>query len=415
MIPVLKRTLRVGLLGAALLMGSNAIATAASSSQAQDGFQPWLEGLRKDALAEGVSAQTLNQALAGLAPDAEVIKRDRRQPEFTLTFWRYLNNAVSERRIERARSLMTTHRPLLEEVRRKYGVQPRFLVAFWGLESNFGDYTGGFPVVRSLATLAHDPRRSRFFRRQLLDALKILDEGHIPLESMMGSWAGAMGQVQFIPSTFRAFAVDHDGDGRRDLWNSLPDIFASAANYLSSEGWKGDETWGREIKLPGGFDWNLTEPGTKKPLAEWQKLGVRRADGGDLPRADMSGAIVLPAGHQGPAFLVYGNFRTTMIWNRSTLYALAIGHLADRIAGKGPLLSKAVEENPLRYEELKEIQVLLAKVGFDTGKPDGIIGRNTRKALRAYQRQENLPPDGYPSRDLLNRLRRSADLASAQQ
>ena len=260
-------------------------------------------------------------------------------------------------------------------------------------------------MIASLVTLAHDSRRSAFFRGQLLDALKILDEGHISVDRMSGSWAGAMGQLQFIPSTFVNFAVDFDGDGKRDIWNSLPDIFASAANYLSQEGWRGDETWGREVTLPAGFDFSQASLDISKPLSEWSdRHGIRTASGKALPTADIKASMILPSGHRGPAFLTYKNYRTILIWNRSILYALAVGHLADRIAG-GPALASLPEEKAISLKAIEEMQALLNAKGFDAGKPDGLVGRQTRAALSAYQRSIGVPADGYPTLDLIERLR----------
>ncbi len=371
-------------------------------------FEQWLDDFKAEARAKGISSETLASAFQDVTPLARVLELDQRQPEFTLTLGRYLKSAITEQRVDQGRKLLAKHGGLLQEVSRKYGVQPRFLVAFWGLESNYGDFTGGFSVIAALATLAHDTRRSDFFRRELHHALRIIEDGHIRAESMSGSWAGAMGQLQFMPSTFTGYAIDGNADGKNDIWHSLPDIFASAAHYLQAVGWRGDETWGREVKLPDGFDWDLAELGTQKSLGEWQALGVRRANGGDLPTVDIQGSVVLPAGHRGPAFLVYKNFRTTMIWNRSTLYAIAVGHLADRLAGKGPLVAKpAVEESPLRRSDIELLQVRLAALGFDPGEADGRAGPKTRKALKAFQRSRGLPADGYPTREILGLVLRS--------
>ncbi|MEE8225737.1 MAG: lytic murein transglycosylase [Kiloniellales bacterium] len=379
------------------------------ASGADPDFAAWLTALRAEAIEQGISPTTLDDALQGIEPLADVIERDRRQPEFTQTFWNYLDRRVTPTRIERGRMLLAQNEELLAEVQRRYGVQPRFLVAFWGLESNFGDYTGNFPVIGAVATLAYDERRSAFFRAQLLDALRILEEGHITPAAMTGSWAGAMGQLQFIPSTFVHYAVDHDGDGRRDIWQSLPDIFASAANYLANIGWDGSKTWGREVRLPPDFAWNLAGMDEQKDLADWQALGVRRADGRNLPQVDIAGSIVLPAGHRGPAFLVYRNFHAILGWNRSLFYAIAVGHLADRIAGNPAFASaRPAEERPLSRREVEELQELLLSLGFDPGTPDGVIGSQTRAALRAFQRTAGLPPDGYPSYEALQLLRQSS-------
>ena len=382
----------------------------AAGARAQDAaFDAWLDGVRRDAAAAGISQATIAAALTGLAPIERVLELDGRQPEFTRTFWSYLDRAVTRDRVERGRALLAKHGGLLRKVRRRYNVQPGYLVAFWGLESDFGKYTGGFSVIGALATLAYDPRRGAFFRAQLLDALRILDQGHISVAAMEGSWAGAMGQLQFIPSTFVNYAVDFDGDGRRNIWTDLPDVFASAANYLSSIGWRGDEKWGREVRLPADFDWETASLKLRKPLEEWRRLGIRRADGGALPVADISGAIVAPGGHKGPAFLVYGNFDKILNWNRSLLYAIAVGHLADRIAGRGPLLAaRPAKEEPLSRAQVEEMQGLLGALGFDAGEPDGVVGSQTRAALRAFQREADVPPDGYPTPELLASIRRSA-------
>lgn len=369
-------------------------------------FDAWLGDFRREAAGRGVSPGVLDKALGGLQPIERVIELDRRQPEFTQTFWRYMDSRITPARIERARKLLRQHQALLTPIVNKYGVPARFLVAFWALETNFGDHTGVFPVFGALATLAHDARRADFFREQLLLALQLMERGDLVADTK-ASWAGAMGQCQFIPSTYVAYAVDHDGDGRRDLWNSLGDVFASASNFLIQVGWKPEETWGREVTLPTGFDVELAGLEVQKPLADWQALGVRRAEGGALPTTGGIGAsVVLPAGREGPAFLVYTNFRTILNWNRSLLYAASVGHLADRIAGKGALRSpRPAKDIPLARADMMDIQARLGELGFDAGEPDGIAGARTRAAIKAFQRKANLPPDGFPSFGLLERLR----------
>ena len=385
------------------------LSAAAWPAAAQGSFDDFLRDLRADARRQGVSQATLDKALAGLRPNPKIIEFDRRQPEFTQTFWGYIDKRVTKDRVKRGRQLLSKHRRLLAKVYRKYGVPPHYLVAFWGLESNFGGFKGNFGVIEALATLAYDERRSAFFRAQLIDALRILEQGHISPEKMQGSWAGAMGHMQFIPSTFKRYAVDYDGDGRRNIWTNLPDAFGSAANYLGSIGWRKEETWGREVKLPKGFDLELAGLGTRRSVTEWARLGVRRSNGKRLPASQITGAIVLPAGHRGPAFLVYENFRTIMKWNRSVLYAIAVGHLADRIKGRGGLLAKRdSSDRPLSRAEVEEIQSRLNVLGFAVGEPDGVAGPVTRRAVRAYQRDAGLPPDGYPSADLLRQLRQAA-------
>ena len=383
-------------------------AQAAAQTQSSVPYASWLEEVKREAATRGISQRTISAALNGWQPVGRILELDQRQAEFSQTFWTYLNRAVSEQRIERGKTLLRKHAKLLNKIRWQYGVQPRFLVAFWGLESNYGDNTGGFRVIDALATLAYDPRRADFFRNELFSALRILDEGHIPLSSMTGSWAGAMGQVQFMPSTFIGHAVDQNRDGRRDIWTNLPDIFGSAANYLKAIGWKGDQKWGREVRLPQGFDWNLSSLKIEKTVSEWAALGVRRADGGALPSANVSGSIILPGGYRGPAFLVYENFRATMTWNRSVNYALAVGHLSDRLIGQGPLLTpKPANDRPMSRAEVLEMQRILLSLGFEVGEPDGVVGSRTREALRGFQKSAGLPPDGYPTPDLLSKLRQA--------
>ncbi len=309
------------------------LVAAAPAYGAEDDFSSWLAGVRSEALARGISQSTIDAALNGVAQIPRVIELDRRQPEFTLTFQQYMARVVPDTRVRKGRALFARHRNLLRTVAAKHRVQPRFIVALWGIESDFGRLTGGFKVVPALATLAFDGRRSAFFRVQLFHALTILDRGHITLDRMTGSWAGAMGQPQFMPSSFVRFAIDHDGDGRIDIWTTPADVFASAANYLARSGWRDDITWGRQVRIPQGFDRSYLELKTAKRLPEWQQLGVRKADGSDLPTRSISASVIEAEPGKGPAFVVYDNFHTILKWNRSTFFALAVGHLADRLAG----------------------------------------------------------------------------------
>jgi len=368
-------------------------------------FESWVEELRQEAVLLGLSEQTLLVLDELEAPLERVLELDNSQPEFVQTFSRYLSLRVTPNQIRRGIDLMQEHKPLLDEVRQLYGVQPHYLVAFWAIESNYGRNTGGFSVLQALATLAFDPRRAEFFREQLLIALQIIDDGHIQAEDMSGSWAGAMGQLQFMPNIFSRYGVDGDGDGRVDIWNSLPDIFHSAANFLSQSGWRGDERWGREVILPSDFDFNLSGTSVSKSLDEWRVLGVRQVDGNPIPVASMQGSVVLPSGANGPAFLAYNNFRTTMTYNPSTFYALTVGHLADRFTGGGPVQRMVVDEQAMSVANVMELQELLNGLGFSSGEPDGRVGRQTRSAIRAYQSNTNLPTDGHASNQLLENLR----------
>ena len=371
----------------------------------EQNFADWLAELRAEARELGISEATLRE-LDNLQPLERVMELDNSQPEFVQTFTRYLGLRVTPNQVARGQSLLQQHSVLLEKVRQRYGVQPHYLVAFWAVESNYGRSTGGFSVLDALATLAYDPRRADFFRRQLLTALQIIDDGHIQAERMSGSWAGAMGQLQFMPNIFYQYGVDGDQDGRIDIWNSLPDIFHSAANFLSQSGWRGDERWGREVLLPVDFDFSLTGTSTRKPLQEWRDLGITQVNGTPMPvAAGMEASVILPAGAQGPAFLGYANFRATMTYNPSTFYALTVGHLADRYAGSEPIQRMPENETAMSVADVRELQELLNRNGFDSGEPDGRVGRQTRAAIRAYQQDVGLPMDGYASVVLLQALR----------
>ena len=375
------------------------------AQQNEQSFADWLAELRAEARELGISEATLRE-LDNLQPLDRVMELDSSQPEFVQTFTRYLGLRVTPNQVARGQSLLQQHSVLLEQVRQRYGVQPHYLVAFWAVESNYGRSTGGFSVLEALATLAFDPRRADFFRRQLLTALQIIDDGHIQAERMSGSWAGAMGQLQFMPNIFYQYGIDGDQDGRIDIWNSLPDIFHSAANFLSQSGWRGDERWGREVLLTEDFDFSLAGTSTRKPLQEWRDLGVTQLNGAPIPvAAGMEASVILPAGAQGPAFLGYANFRTTMTYNPSTFYALTVGHLADRYAGSGPIQRMPENETAMSVADVRELQELLNRNGFDSGEPDGRVGRQTRAAIRAYQQSAGLPMDGYASVALLQALR----------
>ena len=315
---------------AAVLLG----ALAGTGSHAADvDFPTWLKGLRQEARQAGIRDATLDRALAGVQPIPRVIELDRKQPERTMTFAQYMERVVTQTRIAEAKRKYAENKALLEEVGQRYGVEPRFIVALWGIETNFGQNMGSFPVVASLATLAYDGRRSAFFRKELLNALKIIDQGHVAPESMMGSWAGAMGQSQFMPSSFLSYAVDYNGDGRRDIWATREDVFASIANYLARAGWRRDAGWGAEVRLPASFDAAVAGLETRRPVDDWRRLGVAAANGTKLP-ASGDASLVLPGGSDGPALLVFDNFRTILKWNNSQYFASAVGYLADSVESR---------------------------------------------------------------------------------
>ncbi|KAA0444247.1 MAG: lytic murein transglycosylase [Candidatus Thioglobus sp.] len=368
-----------------------------------ESFGQFLDGLRINAIQKGISETTLNRAFAGLLPDAKVIEYDRNQAEFTLNFWRYINSRVSDNRLQKGVDKLQENQDLLGNAYEKYGVNPEVLVAFWGLETNYGKNVGTMNLVRSLATLSFDERRREFFTKELLILLKLIDEGKLALD-VEGSWAGAMGNLQFMPSNVDAYAIDKDGDGVLDLWNSKDDIFFTGANFLQNIGWKRDERWGDEVKLAADFDFSLANIKQKKSVAEWQNLGVIRADGKEFLQAKQPAALILPMGYQGPAFLVYANFYAILRWNRSLLYALSVGYLSDRLAQKPLLVAKAIAEPSLSRFDVQTIQQTLNQMGFDVGKADGIAGPKTRNAVRDYQRENALPIDGYVGYQLFKNL-----------
>jgi membrane-bound lytic murein transglycosylase B len=366
-------------------------------------FSQWREQFRAEALAAGISAATFDQAFAGVQPDPAVIEADRSQPEFTRPVWQYLEGAISPQRVRSGRRLLSEHATTLDQIEARYGVDRETLVAVWGLESSFGQIMGDKSVIRSLATLAHEGRRPAFAKSQLIAALDILQHGDVAPQRMRGSWAGAMGQTQFIPTTYNTHAVDFDGDGKRDIWNSSADALASAAHYLQASGWKQGKAWGFEVELPEGFDYALADTEIRKPLAEWRRLGLRNLPG-DQEEANAS--LLLPAGHRGPAFLIMDNFRAILRYNNSSAYALAIGLLAENFQGKGEVAGSWPRgEQPLSRSERLELQERLVAQGFDPGTPDGIIGANTRKAIRGFQQRLGWPADGHPTQELLGRLR----------
>lgn len=310
----------------------SSLAALIPSAHARQDFSTWLGNFKREAAAQGISQQTIQAALSDIQPLQRVIELDRKQPEHKITFAQYKKNVVNAQRIRQGRELIRTHARTLYAVEQAYGVPPQYVVALWGIETNFGGNTGGFQVVPALATLAWEGRRADFFESELLKALKIIDQGHISASAMKGSWAGAMGQNQFMPSSFLSFAVDGDGDGRRDIWNTTTDVFASTANYLNKSGWRSGERWGRRVRLPTTFPEQLVSPKIVKPLSYWKSLGVTDARGHPLPSEDMDASIVAPDGLGGETYIVYGNYRTIMKWNRSTYFATSVGLLADAIA-----------------------------------------------------------------------------------
>jgi membrane-bound lytic murein transglycosylase B len=308
------------------------IVFAVSAASAADAdFSQWLQGVRQEAKAQGIGAGTLDRALTGIEPIPRVIELDRRQPETSLTFAEYVTRVANPQRRDAARERLAENRALLSEVGDRYGVAPSFIVALWGVETDFGRVTGGFPVIPALATLAYDGRRPAFFRKELMNALLIVDREHVDPQRMLGSWAGAMGQSQFMPSSFLAYAVSYRGDAAPDIWSRREDVFASIANFLSHVGWRRDQGWGDEVMLPAGLEAPADSHGVRRPVADWSKLGVHRVDGTALPPVASDAALIAPGGADGPVFLVYDNFRALLKWNNSSYFAIAVGYLADAL------------------------------------------------------------------------------------
>ncbi len=367
-------------------------------------FAAWVADFRRQALAEGINAVTLAAAFDEVRYLPRIIELDRAQPEFTRQVWDYLDTAVSATRIKQGRAQLAEHHSAIQAASRRYGVPAEILVAIWGIESNYGSNFGSFSTIDALATLGYDGRRPDFARSELLAALRILQRGDIDREHMRGSWAGAMGHTQFLPSSFEDHARDADGDGRRDIWGSIADVMASTANYLADAGWRQGEPWGTEVKLPEDFDYAQTELDVRRASQAWLEQGVHGVRGAQLPALDQA-AIIAPAGAHGPAFLVGHNFRVIMRYNASTSYALAVARLSERLAGEPGLVGDWPRQEPaLSRSQVKRLQALLNARGFDVGAPDGVIGPNTRRGLRDYQRSLGQTPDGFATVELLGRL-----------
>ena len=325
-------------------------------------FEDFLGNVRQIAIEQGVSKSTIDKAFFELSPNLDILEADRKQAEFSQNFWHYINKRVNQTRLNNGYDTLKQNTSLLNKVSQKYGVPNYILVSFLGLESNYGTYTGKLSLIQSLATLAFDPRRSVFFTRELVTLLKLIDKGKIPIDAK-GSWAGAMGAVQFMPSNVQAYGVDADKDGIVDLWNSQEDIYSSAANFLKHLGWKKGQKWGREVTIPKNFDYRLTGLQNKKKVTDWGSLGIRKANGSALPNSSMEGSLIVPMGHRGPAFLVYQNFSVILGWNRSQLYALSVGYLGDRIKGQSRLRAKPLDEPLLSKEDILSIQETLNILG----------------------------------------------------
>ena len=385
----------------------NESADSAQVDPAQTDFEQCKARLKTMAKTEGIDGPTVDQVLDAVQYNARVIELDQRQPEFTRTFGNYYQLRVTSSRVALGRALLANHIDLLQRVRQQTGVPPHYLVAFWGLETNFGNIFGNMSVPDSLTTLACDPRRSEFFSTELMNALKIIEAGDIDVENMQGSWAGAMGHVQFMPSAYLNYAVDGDGDGRRDLWGSIPDAMFSAGNFLQHLGWQAGVRWGREVILPANFDYVLANTGQARPLSDWRALDITDVFGQPLAESDIATRLLVPSGHKGPAFVTYQNFDVIMGWNRSEYYALSVGRLADRIAGVGKLQNPPPDTDlKLSNELVLQLQQDLNTLGFEAGEPDGVAGPMTRSAVSRYQQSKGVIADGYLDTAILEAIGR---------
>ena len=388
-----------------------ALVGAAEKAETPEVYTKWLNDLKKEMIERGISEKTIDLAYGEndyYHPDPEVVKIDRKQIEFVLTSTEYLNRVVNAKKVAKAREKYKQLYPLFKDMEKKYGVQVSYLIAFWGMETNFGQNFGNYEVIDALTTLSYDKRRPKFFKEELYQALTIIDKWQVDPKQMEGSWAGAMGHFQFMPSTFNAHAVDYNGDGKIDIWHSFEDAIASAANYLSSMGWKSGQDWGMKVSLPWNFDYAMSGRDVKKTVKEWRKIGVKTKNNKklELPDDEMV-SIILPEGRKGAAYLIRENFRKIMNWNRSENYALAIGMLADYIETDAKW--KPVEMNPavrVKTDDVLKIQAFINKLGWFKLDEDGMLGSKTRNAIKKVQEKANMPQDGYPDYQLLQKINR---------
>lgn len=398
----------------ATLAVAAAMMTAGGPALADAGFDRFVRDFWPQARKAGISRAVYQRAFAGVTPDLEVVEKSQRQAEFVKPIWDYLSSAISDRRLETGREMLVAHRRLLDAIETRYGVDRHVVVAIWGMESSYGAVLDNPAIVRgvirSLATLAYAGGRYQSFgRTQLIGALEILQRGEVSPAAMTGSWAGAMGHTQFIPTTYNRYAVDFDGDGRRNIWGSVADALASTAAYLEKSGWDNGKTWGYEVALPRGFDYSLADGRTTHSLAHWEKLGIRRAKGWSFPRPDDKAQLLLPAGAGGAAFLMLKNFSVIKRYNNADAYALAVGHLADRLRGGEAFVAGWPEGNrPLSEDETRALQTMLSRRGYPVGDIDGKAGPNTKAAIRRFQQEVGHVPDGYPGIALLEFIQRDS-------
>jgi lytic murein transglycosylase len=401
------RQVRMEFLAVALAAAALGTATAGPASAANcqtQGFERWLDGVRQEAAAQGVSATGL-AALNGLVFDPAIVRRDHGQGVFQQSFLQFSDRMAAAYRIQQGGVMIKRHADLFARIEKQYGVPAPVITAFWALESDFGTNNGKYPILRAVATLAYDCRRPEFFRTQLIDALRIVQRGDLRASEMIGDWAGELGPLQFTPSDYYKYAVDFDGDGRRDLIHSVPDLLASGANFLANLGWKRGEPWLQEVRAPATVPWDQADLSIKHPRSQWARWGVTFADGRPLPADDLPASLLLPMGRLGPAFLAYNNFQAYLGWNASLVYSTTAAYLATRIAGAPPLHRGSPNIPMLSAAQILELQQLLARRGFSSAQPDGKFGLTTRAGVRAAQVKLGLPADSYPTAELIERLR----------
>jgi lytic murein transglycosylase len=400
----MNRTISLTSLLAGALLWAGVAPGEAATCQTQS-FERWLDGVHQEAAAQGVGPGAL-AALNGLAFDPAVVRRDHGQGVFQQTFLQFSDRMAAAYRIQGGIAMIKRHADLFARIEKQYGVPAPVITAFWALESDFGSNNGKYPILRAVATLAYDCRRPQFFRTQLIDALRIIQRGDLRAGEMIGDWAGELGPLQFTPSDYYKYAVDYDGDGRRDLIHSVPDLLASGANFLVGLGWKRGEPWLQEVHAGTGVPWDQADLSIKHPRSQWARWGVTYPDGRPLPADDLPTSLLLPMGRLGPAFLAYDNFQAYLGWNASLVYSTTAAYLATRIAGAPPMRRGSPNIPALSAAQVMELQQLLVRHGFSTAKPDGKLGLTTRAGVRQAQMKVGLPADSYPTAELIEKLRR---------
>ncbi|HML13182.1 MAG TPA: lytic murein transglycosylase [Xanthobacteraceae bacterium] len=394
-----------GSLSIGILLCAGAASGAWAATCQTQSFERWLDGVRQEAAAQGVAPAAL-AALDGLAFDPAIVRRDHGQGVFQQSFLQFSDRMAAGYRIQGGIAMIKRHADLFARIEKQYGVPAPVITAFWALESDFGSNNGHYPILRAVATLAYDCRRPQFFRTQLIDALRIIQRGDLRVSEMIGDWAGELGPLQFTPSDYYKYAVDYDGDGRRDLIHSVPDLLASGANFLAGLGWKGGEPWLQEVRAGTSVPWDQADLSIRHPRSQWVRWGVTYPDGRPLPGDDTPASLLLPMGRLGPAFLAYDNFQAYLGWNASLVYSTTAAYLSTRIAGASPMHRGQTNIPVLSAAQVMELQQLLMRHGFSTAKPDGKLGLTTRAGVRVAQMKVGLAADSYPTPELIEKLRR---------